>query len=282
MDLMKYILYNPLSGKKDSEKIASAIASEAMENATVIDMTAEEDYGALLDKLGSEDSLYVLGGDGTLNRFVNVIGDRRIAASVYYYPSGSGNDFAKDVNPDANESAFKINEYIEGLPTVTVNGVSSRFINGVGYGLDGYCCAVGDRERAKNKKKINYTAIAIKGVLFGYKRTNATVVVDGVEHSFKKVWIAPTMVGRHYGGGMMPTPDQKRGSGLVSLMLFHNAGKVKILSVLPSIFSGEHIRHTDVVSVFTGRNITVKFDKPTYLQIDGETVFDVTEYTVNA
>ena len=33
------------------------------------------------------------------------------------------------------------------------------------------------------------------------------LVVDGTERVFKKVWIAPTMFGRRYGGGMMPTPD---------------------------------------------------------------------------
>ena len=153
--LMNYILYNPLSGKKDGKKIAESIARGAAEGARVIDMTEKIDYNELFDSLGENDSLYVLGGDGTLNRFVNELGDRELNASVYYYPSGSGNDFAKDVNPEAGDSAFKINDYIKGLPTVVANGVKSRFINGIGYGLDGFCCAVGDRERENNKKKIN-------------------------------------------------------------------------------------------------------------------------------
>ena len=37
-----------------------------------------------------------------------------------------------------------------------------------------------------------------------------------------------------------------------------------------------------MVKVFTGKEITVKFDRPCALQIDGETVLGVTEYKVKA
>ncbi|MBQ7293605.1 MAG: hypothetical protein IJW79_07690 [Clostridia bacterium] len=150
------------------------------------------------------------------------------------------------------------------MPSVTVNGKTTVFINGVGYGIDGYCCEIGDKLRAQNKKA-HYTA---------------AVVVDGVEHNYKKVWIAPTMNGRHYGGGMIPTPEQSRTDtdGKLSLMVFHGSGKLKTLMIFPSIFTGEHIKNTKCVEVLTGKDITVKFDRSTPLQIDGETVLDVTEY----
>ena len=35
----------------------------------------------------------------------------------------------------------------------------------------------------------------------------------------------------------------------------------------------------DCVTVIEGKDITVKFDRPTPLQVDGETVLGVTEYT---
>ena len=47
---------------------------------------------------------------------------------------------------------------------------------------------------------------------------------------------------------------------------------------VPSIFKGEHIQHTHVVEVLTGQDITVEFDRPAPLQIDGETIPDVTSY----
>lgn len=167
------------------------------------------------------------------------------------------------------------------MPVVTVNGKKYRFLNGVGYGIDGYCCEIGDMMREKDStKKINYTTIAIKGLLFGYKPTNAKVTVDGKEYNFKKVWICPTMVGRYYGGGMLPAPNQHREdrNDHISVSVLHGSGKLKTLMIFPSIFTGKHIKHTKNVCVLEGKHITVEFDRPTPLQIDGETILNVTKY----
>ena len=64
--------------------------------------------------------------------------------------------------------------------------------------------------KAAGKTDINYAGIAIKGLLFKYKPRNAVVTVDGVTKTYKKVWLSPTMQGRYYGGGMIPTPNQGR------------------------------------------------------------------------
>ena len=42
------------------------------------------------------------------------------------------------------------------------------------------------------------------------------------------------------------------------------------------------MNHKKAVEVKTGKVIQVKFDRPTALQIDGETVTGVTEYRVTA
>jgi len=106
--------------------------------------------------------------------------------------------------------------------------------------------------------------------------------VDGKEYTYKKVWIAPTMHGRCYGGGMIPTPQQDRSSGELSLMLFHGAGRLRTLCAFPGIFKGTHIQHKKMVTILTGKEIRVEFDCPTPLQIDGETILDVTCYKAKA
>ena len=78
---------------------------------------------------------------------------------------------------------------------------------------------------------------------------------------------------------MAPHQDRLAEDGMVSAMAFHGAGKLKTLMVFPSIFKGKHINHTKVVEVRTGHKITVTFDRPVALQIDGETVLNVTTYT---
>ena len=91
------------------------------------------------------------------------------------------------------------------------------------------------------------------------------------------------MNGRYYGGGMIATPGQDRlgAERLLSLLVFYGSGKIKTLAIFPSIFKGKHIDHKDVVQIITGHNITVTFDRPVALQIDGETVLNVTTYTAN-
>ncbi len=280
----KYILYNPYAGNGKCKHEAELL-EVVYENTVLMDMCKISSYEIFLSGLDDSDEIILCGGDGTLNRFVNDTRGIEIKNSVYYYPVGSGNDFARDLGKEkgANPS-FRINQYIQGLPSVSVNGENRLFLNGIGYGIDGYCCEEGDKQRAEGSDSINYTAIAIKGLMFRFKPRNATVIVDGVVHNYKNVWLAPTMNGRFYGGGMMvaPNQDRLREDGLVSTVVMHCKSKVKTLAVFPSIFKGEHIRHKEMVEVMVGKEIKVIFDQPTALQIDGETVSDVSSYCVHS
>lgn len=288
----KYILYNSLAGNGkcagDVRRLEGHYAEVPDVAAVMVDMAGIESYADFLGGLEEDDDVVLCGGDGTLNRFVNDTNGIDIRNKIYYYASGSGNDFARDIGHSARElPEYEINSYISRLPSVTVNGRTSLFLNNVGYGIDGYCCEEGDRIREKNErthknKPINYTAIAIKGLVYAFKPRNAVVTVDGVERRYKKVWLAPTMNGRYYGGGMMATPGQDRMNSehKVSVMVFSGRGKLFTLSIFPTIFKGTHTKYSRHVRIFEGNEVNVSFDRPTPLQIDGETVLGVTSYTV--
>ncbi len=277
-----YVLYNPKAGKTNNiEDIRQleTLLELPLEYADVLQIT---DYRAFLSTLAEDDVIVLAGGDGTLNRFANNVDGIDFPNEVLYFPNGTGNDFAHDLGKEKGAAPFPVKQYLQKLPTVTVKGKDYRFINGIGYGIDGYCCEVGDQLK-EAQKKVDYTAIAIKGLLFHYKPTNAKITVDGQEHTFKKVWLAPTMNGRFYGGGMMPTPDQSRDANeTLSTMVFHGSGKLKTLMIFPSLFKGEHVKHTKHVSILSGKQITVEFDRPVALQIDGETFLEVSGYTACA
>lgn len=222
----------------------------------------------------------ICGGDGTLNKFINNTKDISILNEVYYFPTGTGNDFYKEVSNSSKNKIINITKYLKNLPTVTVKNKKYKFLNGVGFGIDGYCCEIGDQQRKITTKQVNYTKIAIRGLMHDYKPVNAHIVVDGQRYYFEKVWLAPTMKGLYYGGGMMPTPNQKRKEKAVSLMVFYGSDKLQTLMIFPSIFKGNHIKKTKNVCVIKGNDIKVMFDEPRSLQIDGETVLDVLEYHV--
>ena len=83
---------------------------------------------------------------------------------------------------------------------------------------------------------------------------------------------------------MIPTPVQSRDKtpDTVSTLVLHGCNKFKVLMIFPSIFKGEHVKYSKNVEVLTGKEITVEFDRPAPIQIDGETILDVSSYTARA
>ncbi|MBQ2687155.1 MAG: diacylglycerol kinase family protein [Clostridia bacterium] len=279
---MLYVLVNPLalSGKAE-EKVEEAVknfGNAEYKKFSLIDL----DVKKVLEGTTNEDTVLILGGDGTLNRFANDTADLTFNCPVYLYKSGTGNDFMKDVEDKVENNMVLLNDYLKDLPIITVKGKSYRFVNGIGYGIDGMCCEVADKMRAEGKENISYAGISIKLLIHGYKCPDAKVTVDGKVHNFKKVWLASGMKGRYYGGGMQIAPNQDRTSGLLTSAIIYGSGKLKTLIVFPKLFKGEHVKHKEMFEEMTGKKITVEFSHPMALQIDGETITNVSSYTVES
>lgn len=265
---MKYYLYNPLANNGIAPKI------EGVDLKSVINL----DYKKFFDSLNKEDEVVLIGGDGTISVLINELDGYQIKNNVYLLANGSGNDFMHDINQPIDKIVL-LNPYLKNLPTVEVNGIKRKFINNMGLGIDGYCCEEADKIRKNSpNKKINYTSIAIKGLLFFFKPCHAQIDIDGKRYEFDNVWLAPTMKGRFYGGGMMIAPNQDRQSDKLTVVVYACKSKIKSLVSFPTIFEGKHIEKTDIVHVFTGNKIHVKFSKPCAAQIDGDTVLNVSEY----
>lgn len=267
---MKHYLYNSKANNGIKPVVPEGV---------VIEDAVDIDYPKYFKELEKDDEVVLLGGDGTLNYFVNAMRGHKIDHNVYLLGSGTGNDFFNDINEKPGTEVL-VNKYFENLPTIKVNGIEKLFLNGFGYGIDGYCCEVADQIKEKEPNKvIDYSGIAIKGLLFHFKPCHAKVTVDGVTKEFDHVWLAPAMKGRFYGGGMMVSPNQDRFSDTISVVIYHTRSKLKALIAFPSIFKGEHIKNKDMVEIISGKKIHVEYSRPCAGQIDGDTVLNVTEYT---
>lgn len=98
--MSKYIvLYNPLSKKNHGAEDAKRIEK-------VLPADAEIEYADGVKFLSNFKQVYDLpedthvvftGGDGTVNRVVNLMLQEKITRPVYYFPAGSGNDFIRDI-----------------------------------------------------------------------------------------------------------------------------------------------------------------------------------------
>ncbi len=268
-----YIFYNSRAGGGIAAEKAKEYADKIGQSDALYDVT-KINYSEIIT---DERDIIIFGGDGTLNRFVNATAGLKLQNRVFIYPLGTGNDFMNDLGVTPRHDIVEVTKYLKRLPICEIQGIRNYFINGVGFGIDGYCCQEGDRQKALGKKKVNYTAIAIKGMFGKFKPRDAKITVDGKEYDFKKVWLAPCMFGRYYGGGMIPTPDQSRENeeGTISVMVFHSLGKLGALMLFPSIFKGQHVKKESKVAVLTGKEIIVEFAEPCAAQIDGETVLNV-------
>ena len=145
---MLYVLVNPIAfNGKAEEKVADALKNfegEQYKKLSLIDL----DVKKIVSNMTSDDKVLIIGGDGTLNRFANDTADMDYPCDIYLYKSGTGNDFMKDVEDKVENDMVKINEYLTSLPTITVKGKTYRYINGIGYGIDGMCCEVADKMKA--------------------------------------------------------------------------------------------------------------------------------------
>jgi len=278
-----YILFNPLSGNGSCENRMETLFVDKDCEKVYCDTTGKEGYVNLLSGLDIEDKIILCGGDGTLNRFINDVDCTEIKNDILFFAAGSGNDFLRDIGKKPDKYPIKINDYIKNLPVMTVKGKNYRFINGIGFGLDGYCCEECNRIRREKNKKANYTVIAVKGLLGAYTPVNARVKVDGKEYTYSRVWMASCMKGRFFGGGLKIAPDQLRTDpdGKISSIIVHNLSRFSILTIFPSLFVGKHTKFTKYVTIKKGFDVTVEFDRPIALQLDGETIPDVKEYTVS-
>lgn len=153
---MIFVLYNPYAdncrGKTRSLRVSELTGKTDIEYLDITTLNPIE----FIQKAGMDDQIILSGGDGTLFHFINQLDGKALEHPVFYYPAGSGNDFMTDVKDREKDELVLLNPYIADLPTVTVNDQTYYFLNGVGYGIDGYCCEEGDKQRQKGKGSINY------------------------------------------------------------------------------------------------------------------------------
>ena len=276
---MTLILYNPHANNNDISAALEDVRLYAAAHDTVEKDLMGVDLRAEICALSANDRVLLLGGDGTLMRLANALDGAAYSVPIYLWKSGTGNDFLRDLGKNEEAQPVLLNPFLARLPRVEIKGKTYLYVNGIGFGLDGMVCEVTDKLKAQGVKKINYTMESIKLLLGGFKCPSGRVTVDGVTKSYKKIWIASAMYGQYYGGGMRVAPEQERGSDTLTCCVWHTSGKLATLMHFPKIFTGEHVKYKKTIDVFTGKRITVKFDHPTALQIDGETVSNVTSYT---
>lgn len=65
--------------------------------------------------------------------------------------------------------------------------------------------------------------------MFHFKPRHVSIEVDSQKYEFDNIWLAPTMNGRYYGGGMNIAPNQDRLQDKLSVVVYMSKSKLKAL-----------------------------------------------------
>ncbi|MBR6322433.1 MAG: diacylglycerol kinase family protein [Lachnospiraceae bacterium] len=281
--MKRTVLYNPAANKGRGLENAKQLESKEPGDYRYEDITKIKDLAQFMAEEDADREIIFTGGDGTLNFVVNDLYGHVPERPLYFWPAGTGNDFINDLHKEKDCSPFPVNEYICGLPTVVIGDERRRFINALGYGLDGYCCEESDRLQALGKEKA-YTMIAAEGILGKYRPRAAKVTVDGETREYKKVWMAPIMFGGYYGGGVLmgPSQDRKNKEHLVTSVVIHDISRIGAALLFLKITAGKGERYPKYLDYRVGKHVIVEYDSPTAAQIDGETRLGVKKAEVFA
>ncbi len=276
----KYCVLLDASTGADGKQMAEKLKKTMQRNEVrFVDFQSVKNYGRFLECRDQNEELVVAGDDRTLHHFVNAVNDRKIPNTLYYYVFGENCDFAREIGLKAEEKPREIARYLHHLPKVTVNGKDSLFVNAVGYGADGAAI-----EMKTKKVKGNVKRELMKNILFRSKPYKAEVEIDGEKIIYHDVWMAPMMFGRFECSGMQPATDQKRlhKEHQLTLAVVHGKNRLKAAAAVRAMYKGKKVCDKSVLVLHRGKRMTVAFDKPATLHMDGEVIPSVHRYDIEA
>lgn len=233
-------------------------------------------------------SIIVLGGDGTVNEALQGI-TRFDKVRLGYIPTGSSNDFARDLGISKNP--VEALEHMINTPRtqrMDIGCVEYRdcrlddpevkkhyFAVSCGLGYDAAICEEAIHSKIKlilnrlGLGKLTYLIIALKQLACA-KPISASLTLNGRNtlHLHNLLFLAG-MNHQFEGGGFMFAPGADDHDGILDLCCVANVSKLKVLCVLPTAYKGKHFRFKGVDSFHTDA-YTLKVSSPMWLHTDGE------------
>ncbi len=267
------LFVNPLAGKGKSTTLALQIRDKLKEKNISYDVF-ESAWPATLHHI---EEAWIVGGDGTLNYFLNKYKQINIPLAVF--KGGTGNDFAWKLYGAMNlhqQIEHVLNHHSKPVDAAECNGM--KFINGLGIGFDGEATRSINTIRQIGGHLGYYLAI-IKQIFF-YKELLLTINADGKIFT-EKYLLTMICNSSRMGGGFNVSPESMINDGKLNVILCKPLTLFKRLRYLPVIEKGKHLRLPFIDSLPGVSNIQVSAAKKVYAQIDGDLYYnDVFNITV--
>jgi diacylglycerol kinase (ATP) len=256
------LFVNPTAGRGKALRLARALAEQLA--AKGIPFSSFTDWPAVFPALTDA---WIVGGDGTLNYFINRYPDVQVPLAVF--KGGTGNDFAWKLYGNGTLDA-QLKRVLAAAPRPVDAGCCNGkwYLNSVGIGFDGVIL--------KSMKTVR-----ILGGHLGYLLIVVQKICSFREHHFtikagKAVWEGRYLLvainnSSRTGGGFMVSPKADVTDGLLDLVLCQKLPVLKRLRALPLIEKGKHLS-LPFVQYEQHATVSVSCGKEVFAQLDGDLI----------
>lgn len=284
---MLYFVINPYAGSNDGQRIWKEIERILMERGEKYKCyrtKRPKDMVYLARKLTrgtTERRIVVVGGDGTINEFLN--GMLRVKnIKLGFIPVGSGNDFARGmkISKDFKKELRKIisNKSCRNVDYGIIqyqNGKMHRFFVSSGMGYDARICYEADHTKIKqilnflHLGKLVYLLIGIRYLIFA-ETFSATLIVDDKRYLEGDGFLFVSFHNLPYeGGGFCFCPQAKTGDGKMNICVAKGIPKWRIPFIIPLAAIGRHTGCRGVYQ-FEFEQAKMIVQNGQYIHTDGE------------
>lgn len=240
-----------------AEKIAFQLANKNIEY-VIFKENWPTDFSYFTD-------VFIVGGDGTLNYFINQYPD--IDLPLVIFNGGTGNDFHWLLYANKTlEEQMQVALYGSPKP-IDIGKCNGRyFINGVGIGFEG-AVAKDLIGKKKHSGKTSFLITVLKNI-FTYRSKNYWIQSANELFQGKKL-LVDISNGARAGGGFHIAPEAKVDDGFLDIVIVASISPLQRLRYLPVIEKGKHLK-ISIVHHYLTREISIASDQMIQYHMDGE------------
>jgi YegS/Rv2252/BmrU family lipid kinase len=257
------ILENPRAGKGRSAKLAMWLKAELQSRSIPADIYKN----SWPDHFEAYSDVWLIGGDGTINYFINRYPG--CDKALVLFKGGTGNDFAWKLYGDKND-AGQLDQVLHALPRKVDAGNCNGylFINCLGIGFDG--------EIVRSMKSIRLLGghigylLAVVLKIFGFREHRFSIVCNREKWEDRFLLVMVVNSSRA-GGGFLVAPGAAVDDGKLDMVLCRRRSLLKRLKYLPVIKKGKHLELPFIIHR-TSNECSISCDAIMDIQADGELI----------
>jgi diacylglycerol kinase family enzyme len=225
-------------------------------------------------------AVLAVGGDGTVGALLPALLSRPDTPGrpLAVVPLGTGNDFAGMLRLRPGDFTGALDRLshqpreVDALEVTVLEGEgqgrTTALLNGLGLGFDAAVTANMTRAPARVQGFARYGWAAV-ATIRELKVSGVQITLDGQEFYSGPSPIVAVMNGTRYGGGFRISPQSDPRDGRLNVVAGGPMTRLQLVGLMLRVLRGAHLGRPQVHHA-QGRDVTLRWDRPTPLHLDGD------------